>query len=54
MQSLGSRLDLRAMDALCEELLELRSALERRLNPAEQLALESLAVSWRDAARPPG
>ncbi len=54
MQSLGARLDLRAMDALCEELLELRSALERRLNPAEQLALESLAVSWRDAARPPG
>jgi len=54
MQALGARLDLPATDALCEELLELRSALERRLNPAEQLALEALAVSWRDAARPSG
>jgi len=53
MQSIGGRLDLKRLDRVCEELLELRSALERQLNPADQLALEALAVVWRDAARRP-
>jgi DNA polymerase-3 subunit delta' len=52
MQALGARLDWRGLDRVCEELYELRSALERQLNPAEQLALEALAVCWRDAAAP--
>jgi DNA polymerase-3 subunit delta' len=51
MQSICSRLDLRRLDRVCEELLELRSALDRQLNPADQLALEGIAVAWRDAAR---
>jgi DNA polymerase-3 subunit delta' len=50
MQVLGTGLDWRSLDRVCEELYELRSALERQLNPAEQLALEALAVCWRDAA----
>jgi DNA polymerase-3 subunit delta' len=40
------KLDLRGLNRLCEELLELRSASERQLNPNEQLALEHLAASW--------
>ncbi|MFT5449236.1 MAG: DNA polymerase-3 subunit delta' [Gammaproteobacteria bacterium] len=50
MQVISSKLDLRQLDGVCEELLELRNALERQLNPGEQLALEGLAVTWRDAA----
>ncbi len=50
MQAISSKLDLVQLDGICEELLELRSALERQLNPGEQLALEGLAVTWRDAA----
>lgn len=51
MQSICGRLDLRQLDRVCEELLELGSALERQLHPGDQLALESLAVTWRDATR---
>jgi DNA polymerase-3 subunit delta' len=51
MQGICSTLDLPRLDRVCEELLELRGALERQLNPGEQLALETLAVAWRDAAR---
>ena len=50
MQAISSRLDLPQLDGICEELLELQSALERQLNPGDQLALEGLAVTWRDAA----
>jgi DNA polymerase-3 subunit delta' len=50
MQAISSKLDLRQLDGICEELLELRNALERQLNPSDQLALEGLAVTWRDAA----
>jgi hypothetical protein len=50
MQAISSKLDLAQLDGICEELLELRSALERQLNPGDQLALEGLAVTWRDAA----
>ena len=53
MQPICATLDLRRLDLVCEELLELGSALERQLNPGDQLALESLAVTWRDAARQP-
>lgn len=50
MQAISSKLDLPQLDGICEELLELQSALERQLNPGDQLALEGLAVTWRDAA----
>ena len=50
MQAISSRLDLAQLGSICEELLELQNALERQLNPSEQLALEGLAVTWRDAA----
>ena len=50
MQAISSKLDLRQLDGICEELLELQSVLERQLNPSDQLALEGLAVTWRDAA----
>ena len=52
MQGIGGRLNLARLDRICEEILELRSALERQLNPGDQLALEGLATSWRDAGRP--
>ncbi|MFT5174079.1 MAG: DNA polymerase-3 subunit delta' [Gammaproteobacteria bacterium] len=50
MQVISSKLDLTQLDGICEELLELQSALERQLNPSDQLSLEGLAVTWRDAA----
>ena len=50
MQAISSKLDLAQLDVICQELLELQNALERQLNPGEQLALEGLAVTWRDAA----
>ena len=50
MQAISSKLDLPQLDGICEELLELQNALERQLNPGDQLALEGLAVTWRDAA----
>ena len=50
-QRIACELDLRGLNALCEDLLELRAAIERQLNPNEQLALEHLAASWA-AMRP--
>jgi DNA polymerase-3 subunit delta' len=43
-------LDLKRLNVLCDELLELRSAAQRQLNPNEQLGLEHLAASWVVAA----
>jgi DNA polymerase-3 subunit delta' len=54
LQAISSRLDLRQLERVCDELLELRSAVDRQLHPGDQLALESLAVSWREAARRSG
>ena len=50
MQAISSKLDLKQLSGICEDLLELKNALQRQLNPGDQLALEGLAVSWRDAA----
>jgi len=54
LQAISGRLDLPQLARVCDELLELRSAVERQLHPGDQLALEGLAVSWRDAARRSG
>lgn len=54
LQAISGRLDLPQLARVCDELLELRSAIERQLHPGDQLALEGLAVSWRDAARRSG
>lgn len=50
MQAISGKLDLEQLSGICEDLLELQNALQRQLNPGDQLALEGLAVSWRDAA----
>lgn len=50
MQAICGRLDLARLQRVGDELLELASALERQLHPADLLALEGLAASWRDAA----
>lgn len=54
LQAISSRLDLVQLAHICDELLELSSAIERQLHPGDQLALEGLAVSWCDAARRAG
>lgn len=54
LQAISSKLDLPQLAHICDELLELRSAVERQLHPGDQLALEGLAVSWREAVRRSG
>ena len=39
-------LELTALNRICDELLELRSAVQRQLHPNEQLALENVAAAW--------
>lgn len=51
LQAISGGLDLSTLSRLGDELLELRSALDRQLHPGEQLALEGLAVGWCDATR---
>lgn len=50
-QRITCRLDLPALNAVCEELLELRAAIARNTHPNEQLGLEHLAACWAAAPK---
>ncbi len=50
IQEIAGKLNLPAMNRVYDEVMELRDAVMRNLNPNERLTLEGLAVTWQLAS----